>query len=74
MMVGFFLVFFPTRIGNWWFVIPVVGQQALIGVGLQEQPVPLWQAGVLAATTTATAVAALWAAAHALRRDETIVA
>lgn len=74
MMVGFLLVFFPASIGNWWFAVPVVGQQALIGVGLRGQPVSLWQACVLAVMTIATAVGALWIAAHALRRDETIVA
>ena len=31
MLVGIFLVFFPERLGNWWFVMPIVGQQVLIG-------------------------------------------
>jgi hypothetical protein len=69
-----FLVFFPSWIGRWWFAVPVVGQQALIGAGLRGETVPLWQAGALALLTTATAVAALWAAAHALNRNETVVA
>ncbi|HEY1308911.1 MAG TPA: ABC transporter permease subunit [Vicinamibacterales bacterium] len=74
MMVGMFLVFFPSWIGRWWFAVPVVGQQALIGIGLQGETVPLWRAGALALLTTATAFAALWAAARALARDETVVA
>ena len=74
MMVGMFLVFFPSWIGSWWFAIPVVGQQALIVAGLRGDTIPLWQAGALALLTTATALAALWAAAHALSRDETVVA
>jgi len=74
MMVGMFLVFFPSWISRWWFAVPVVGQQALIGTGLRGETVPLWQAGTLALLTTATAFAALWAAARALTRDEIVVA
>ena len=41
MLVGMFLVFFPRGVGRAWFLLPVVGQQALIG--FREVSVPLPQ-------------------------------
>ena len=74
MMVGMFLVFFPAWSGRWWFVIPVFGQQALIGAGLRGETMRLWQTGALAALTAAATAVTLWAAARALRRGEGTVA
>ena len=40
MIVGMFLVFFPDWIGQWWFALPLVGQQALIVAGLRGEACP----------------------------------
>jgi hypothetical protein len=72
MMVGMFLVLFPGGIGRMWFVLPIAGQQALIG--LRPQPVPVAQAAMLALVTMAAAVPALAAAARVLSRDEIVAA
>ena len=53
MVMGMFLIFFPDWIGHWWFALPVVGQQALIGAGLRGEAVSVVQAGVLALLTLA---------------------
>jgi sodium transport system permease protein len=70
MIVGMFLIFFPDWIGKWWFVVPVVGQQALIGAGLRGETVSLVQAGVLAILTLAATAVALLAASRLMSRDE----
>jgi sodium transport system permease protein len=70
MMTGMFLVFFPGTIGRWWFAIPVVGPQALIGETLRGQTVSLLQAGVLAALTLAATAVVLLTAGRVMRRDE----
>jgi hypothetical protein len=70
MLVGMFLVFFPARIGGWWFVLPIVGQQALIGKSLHGQPVSLLSSAVLAVVTAAAAVPVLASAVRVLERDD----
>jgi sodium transport system permease protein len=70
MMTGLFLVFFPNTIGRWWFTIPVIGQQALIGEALRGHGVSLLQAGILAFLTLAAAIALLLFAGRAMSRDE----
>ena len=70
MVVGMFLVFFPDWIGRWWFAVPIVGQQALIGIGLQGGSLSVLQSGVLGLLTTAAAAPALIMAARVLDRDE----
>ena len=55
-----------------WFVLPIVGQQALIG--LAAQPVPVAQGVILAIVTLAAAVPVLALAAQVLRRDEIVAA
>jgi len=72
MVVGMFLVFFPSWIGQIWFLLPVVGQQALIG--LPEGSVPVGRAAVLAAVTLAAAVPTLAAATRVLSRDDVLSA
>jgi sodium transport system permease protein len=72
MIVGMFLVFFPSRAGRIWFLLPVVGQQALIG--LPEGPLPVARTAVLAAVTLAAAVPALLAATRVLTRDAVLSA
>jgi sodium transport system permease protein len=72
MIVGMFLVFFPDRLGQWWFVLPVVGQQAFIGIGLRGGAVSFWQVGLLALITTAVTAAMLVAAAWAMKRDDIV--
>jgi sodium transport system permease protein len=72
MLVGMFLVFFPTSIGQAWFLLPVVGQQAL--VGLEEPSVPFLRATILALVTLAAAAVALVSAGRALSRDDVLSA
>ena len=70
MMTGMFLVFFPDSIGRWWFAIPVVGQQALIGEVLRGHAVSLLQAGALAVLTLAATAALLLTAGRVMNRNE----
>jgi sodium transport system permease protein len=74
MMVGMFLVFFPDWAGRWSFVIPVVGQQALIGAGLRGETISLTHAIALGVLTIAATALALAAAGRAINRDETVIA
>jgi hypothetical protein len=67
-----FLVFFPSWAGRIWFLLPIVGQQALIGI--PEGPVPVARAAVLAAVTLAAALPLLAAAARVLSRDDILSA
>jgi sodium transport system permease protein len=70
MVVGMFLVFFPEWIGRWWFAIPVVGQQALIGAGLRGEAVSIAEAAVLGMLTLGATLLLLLAATRALNRNE----
>ena len=72
MLVGLFLVFFPSWTGRRWFVLPVAGQQALIG--WQGESIPVGPAIVLALVTLAAAVPAMWGAARILDRDDILAA
>jgi sodium transport system permease protein len=72
MLVGMFLIFFPDWAGRWWYLVPVVGQQALIGAGLQGQAVSSVQAGILGLLTTSVAGTALLAAARLMDRDKIV--
>jgi sodium transport system permease protein len=68
MLVGMFLVFFPSWTGRVWFVLPIVGQQALIG--FREQSGLLAPGAVLGFVTLAMSVLPLIAAARVLDRDD----
>ena len=68
MIVGMFLVFFPEWTGRFSFALPIVGQQALIG--LPPYPVPLARGAILAVMTMAATVVVLTVAARVLNRDE----
>ena len=70
MIVGMFLVFFPDWIGQWWFALPLVGQQALIVAGLRGETVSVVHAGLLGMLTLAATAVALIAAGRLLSRDE----
>ena len=70
MIVGMFLVFFPDWIGRWWFAIPVIGQQALIGAALRGEAVSVLHAGVLGILTIAAAAVSLLGAGRLMSRDE----
>jgi sodium transport system permease protein len=70
MMTGMFLVFFPDSIGRWWFAIPVVGQQALIGDVLRGHAVSLPQAGALALLTLAATAGLVLTAGRVMNRNE----
>jgi sodium transport system permease protein len=72
MIVGMFLVFFPGWAGRFWFVVPIVGQQAL--VELPGVATPVFRAIVLGGITIAAAVAALLATIGSLNRDEILIA
>src|SRR5919112_301730 len=72
MLVGMFLVFFPAWVGRAWFLLPIVGQQALIG--LREPSVPVVRAAVLALVTMSATALALVLATRVLRRDDVLSA
>ena len=65
MLIGMFLVFFPGTSCSLWF-LPVIGQQALIG--LETPAVSVGRVIVLALVTLASAVPALYGAAGVMRR------
>jgi sodium transport system permease protein len=60
MLIGMFLVFFPIGSSGIWLVLPIVGQQVLIGGA--PHIVPIAETLALAALTLAAAVPALWGA------------
>jgi sodium transport system permease protein len=68
MFGGMFLVFFPHGIGSAWWVVPIAGQQAL--VGLPGQAMPFLRATVLAIVTLAAAIPALIGVNQVLNRDD----
>jgi len=70
MMTGMFLVFFPDTAGQWWFAVPVIGQQALIGEALRGHAVSLLQTGTLAVFTLASTTAVLWIAGRFMSRND----
>jgi sodium transport system permease protein len=72
MLAGMLLVFFPGWIGRWWFLAPILGQQALVVRTLAGEPVSLFQAFVLAAVTLAALVPALIASRRALEKDDVL--
>jgi sodium transport system permease protein len=74
MIVGMSLVFFPGWIVRWWYTLPVVGQQALIGAGLRGEAVSAVQSSILGIVTLAAAALAILAASRALNRDDILAA
>jgi sodium transport system permease protein len=72
MLAGMFLMFFPAWIGGWWFLAPVIGQQAIVARSLAGQPVSVPEAALLAIATTAAIVPALLATRRALERDDVL--
>ncbi|HYN10031.1 MAG TPA: ABC transporter permease subunit [Vicinamibacterales bacterium] len=72
MLAGMFLVFFPSWVGTWWFLVPIIGQQSLVIRGLAGQPATVVQAAVLAVVTLAVAIPALLATRRALERDDVV--
>lgn len=72
MMVGMFLVFFPTWVSQIWFLLPIVGQQALIG--FRDPSVPVIRSAILALVTLGLAWLALTGAGRVLNRDHTLFA
>ena len=70
MMTGMFLVFFPGTIQQWWFAIPMIGPQALIGEALRGHAVSLLQAVTLALLTLVATSALLLAAGRVMSRNE----
>lgn len=72
MFVAMFLVFFPNWIGRAWFVVPIVGQQALIGLSFAT--VPVVRATLLAIITFVATLAVVAAAGRVLGRDDVLSA
>lgn len=68
MIVAMFLVFFPGWMGPAWFLVPIVGQQALIS--LTFATVPVIRGTLLAIVTLAATLATLRAAGRVLGRDD----
>ena len=67
MIVAMFLVFFPGWMGTLWFLVPIVGQQALIS--LTFATVPVVRGTLLAIITLAATLAVLRGAGRALNQD-----
>jgi ABC-type Na+ efflux pump permease subunit len=72
MLVGMFLVFFPAWVGRVWFLLPIVGQQAL--VGLREPSVPVARGVILALVTASATILPLAGATRVLRRNDVLSA
>jgi sodium transport system permease protein len=72
MMFGMFLAFFPAWLDDWRFLVPVVGQYALIEAGLGGRPMGPLPVLVLGAMTTACATMAMWGAARLLDQDDVV--
>src|SRR5262249_34529828 len=70
MLAGMFVVFFPSRAGQAWFALPIVGQQVLIG--LREPSIA--HAVVLALVTVIATALALGGASRVLTRDDILAA
>jgi sodium transport system permease protein len=68
MLVGMFLVFFPSWTGRAWFLLPIVGQQTIIT--LREPSALVMQGAVLALVTLAASLFPLAAASRVLNRDD----
>lgn len=71
MLVGMFLVFFPSWTGRAWFLLPIVGQQTLIAL---EPSMPVVQGAILALVTLVASVLPLVAASRVLNRDDILSA
>lgn len=69
MLVGMFLVFFPAWADRVWFLIPIVGQQALLSV---DSSVPLVRGVLLALVTALVAVVPLVGTIWVLGRDDVL--
>jgi sodium transport system permease protein len=72
MLIGVFLVFFPGWVDRVWFLFPIIGQQALMG--LTDSAVPLLRALLLALVTASAAVVPLVAATWVLGRGNVLSA
>ncbi|HEV3056827.1 MAG TPA: ABC transporter permease subunit [Vicinamibacterales bacterium] len=70
MLAGIVLVFFPGRLGHWWCVMPVIGQQVLIGKSLSGQSASLLYVIVLAVVTAAASAPVLTSATRVIGRAE----
>lgn len=68
MLVAMFLVFFPGWMGSDWFLVPIVGQQALIS--LTFTTVPVFRGILLAIITLSATWAAVRAAGRVLGRHD----
>jgi sodium transport system permease protein len=72
MGLGMFLVFFPGAAGRWWFLLPVAGQQSLLGAMVRGRPASVWEPALHTLVTVAGAALALWVTARMLHRDEVV--
>jgi sodium transport system permease protein len=68
MIVGMFLVFFPSWTGRVWFLVPIVGQQTLMAS--REPSALVVQGAILAVITLAASLLPLAAAGRVLNRDD----
>jgi integral membrane sensor domain MASE1 len=72
MVAGMLIVFYPGWIGTWWFLAPVVGQQAVVARVLAGQPITVLETTILALVTLAAVVPALLATRRAIERDDVL--
>ena len=72
MMVGMFLAFFPAWMDGWRFLVPVIGQYALIESAVRGEPMSTPAVLALGAVTTAGAAAAVSGASRLLAHDDVV--
>lgn len=69
MGIGMWLAFSPDAAREWWFLVPVVGQQQLLRIGLAAGEFPRLESGVLCVVSVVLAVAVIACTGKLFRRD-----
>jgi sodium transport system permease protein len=72
MAVSMFVVFFPAALGDWALLVPVVGQQRVISLGIAGEARPAGPALLLTAVTLGTTLPVLLLTGRALGRDDVL--
>jgi sodium transport system permease protein len=72
MGAGMLLLFLPRMAGQWWFLLPIAGQQVLMNAWVRGEPVAFIARLILGWITAGAAALLLVRAASLLRRDEVV--
>jgi sodium transport system permease protein len=72
MGLGMLGVFYPKAVGEWSHIVPLIGQQWLIGRWVRGGDIPILPSLLLGITTAALTTLALWGAAKLLDRDDVV--